>query len=56
MRRHFNTREKAEHAPPCDMSLGPGGPHKEEHKVLMPRVMAKLQEIGKYIIATPQGQ
>ena len=45
---HFSTRKKG-HAPPCDMELGPGGPRKER-KVLMPSVMAKLEEIGKYII------
>ena len=49
---HYSTRKKG-HAPPCDMELGPGGPRKES-KVLMPSVIAKLEEIGQYIIMGQQ--
>jgi hypothetical protein len=39
---HFNTRAAAQHPPPCDMLLGASS---------MPAVVAKLKEIGKYILA-----
>ena len=39
---HYNTRAAAQHPPPCDMLLGASS---------MPSVVAKLQEIGSYILA-----
>lgn len=39
---HFNFRGHPQHAPPCDMQLGAAD---------MPSVLAKLDEIGKWIIA-----
>lgn len=39
---HFNNRKTPQHAPPCDMRLGAGA---------MPKVVAKLSEIGRWIQA-----
>ena len=38
---HFNNRSSPQHGPPCDMELG---------AVAMPDVVAKLKEIGEYIV------
>lgn len=39
---HWRTRNKTQHKPPCDMRVGAGA---------MPKVVAKLKEIGSKIIA-----
>merc|ERR1712137_195063 len=39
---HFNNRTHAQHGPPCDMRLGAAA---------MPAVVAKLREIGAYILS-----
>jgi len=38
---HFNNRSSPQHGEPCDMELG---------AVAMPSVLAKVQEIGRYIL------